>query len=293
MSDEMKDTTDRTTAHQPSREVDPDVHVWEWLRYATNLFPDKQQIAFLPVVAADPQTAAESLAALVPRPGGAGRHVHFVNAYTIALASADPALREVLCDEALNFPDGRPLQWVSSLAGHAPRIQQVRGPRFFEDSIAHGRIAGLKHYLLGSTPEVLEKLTSRLETKFPGVQIVGVESPPFRALTEQEYAEQDTRILRSDAEVVWVGLGTPKQDFEARRLAQALPVVALAVGAAFDFSAGTLKEAPTWMRGVGLEWLYRLVREPRRLWRRYLFGNVRFVRVGVTGAVRERARSRR
>jgi N-acetylglucosaminyldiphosphoundecaprenol N-acetyl-beta-D-mannosaminyltransferase len=180
------------------------------------------------------------------------------------------------------------LQWVSALADHSPKLQQVRGPAFFEQAIDAGRAAGLRHYLLGSTVEVLEKLTQNLHDRYPGAEIVGAESPPFRPLSEAECREQDARILASGANIVWVGLGTPKQDFEARRLAQSIPVVALAIGAAFDFSAGTLNEAPKWMRAVGLEWAFRLIKEPRRLWRRYLIGNVRFIRVVAADALAQR-----
>ena len=113
------------------------------------------------------------------------------------------------------------------------------------------------------------------------MRIVGVESPPFRVLSADELAQQDDRVLSSGADIVWVGLGTPKQDIESERLAAALPIVAVAVGAAFDFTAGTLQEAPAWMKSVGLEWFYRLIKEPRRLWKRYVFGNLRFLKAAL------------
>ena len=153
----------------------------------------------------------------------------------------------------------------------------MRGPQLFLDVFDRGRAQGVKHFLLGSTPEVLDALERSLTTKFPGIYIVGVESPPFRELSSSEAHAQDARIAATGAHVVWVGLGTPKQDFEAKRIAGALPVVAVAIGAAFDFAAGTLRPAPTWMTNVGLEWTYRLIREPRRLWKRYVFGNARFL----------------
>jgi N-acetylglucosaminyldiphosphoundecaprenol N-acetyl-beta-D-mannosaminyltransferase len=142
----------------------------------------------------------------------------------------------------------------------------------------NGRRHGIQHFLLGSTPAVLHSLARELQTRFPGVDIVGMESPPFRPLTESERQHQDRRIRNSEAHVVWVGLGTPKQDIEARRLAAHLPVVAIGIGAAFDFTAGTAQLAPAWMSNVGLEWFYRLVKEPRRLWKRYIFGNLRFLK---------------
>ena len=116
--------------------------------------------------------------------------------------------------------------------------------------------------------------------------MVAAESPPFRPLTAAEVAAQDQRIRQSGAELVWVGLGTPKQDHEVARLAAELPVVALAVGAAFDFLAGTKPQAPLWMQRSGTEWAFRLASEPKRLTRRYLWGNPRFLQA----ALRDRPR---
>lgn len=211
-----------------------------------------------------------------------GRHVHLANAYTIALADKSAEYRRVLNSPAVNFPDGKPIGWVSELLGHSPSLEHIRGPQLFLDVFEQGSMQGsIKHYLLGSTPEVLAALVANLETKFPNVSIVGAESPPFRALSDAELEAQDARIMESAADIVWVGLGTPKQDFEVERLARNLPVLAIAVGAAFDFAAGTLKEAPPWMTNSGLEWLFRLISEPRRLWRRYVFGNARFVKAAL------------
>lgn len=230
-------------------------------------------------VSATPQGACDQVIAIAKK--GPGRHVHLANAYTVALADKSLAYREFFAAPALNFPDGKPIAWISALRGHSPRLAQVRGPKLFLDVFDQGRSNDIRHYLLGSTPEVLDSLEGRLTTRFPGVAIVGSESPPFRQLSATELKEQDARILASGAHIVWVGLGTPKQDEEAQRLANSLPVVAIAIGAAFDFAAGTTSEAPTWMVTVGLEWFYRLSHEPRRLWRRYLFGNARFLKAAL------------
>lgn len=210
--------------------------------------------------------------------GKRGRHVHLVNAYTIALADKSLDYRRALGKPALNFADGKPIGWVSAMSGHAPRVKQVRGPQLFLDVFDRGRSSGVRHFLLGSTPEVLKALEENLRERFPGVLIVGAQSPPFRAVSKEELAEQDLAIRDSQADIVWVGLGTPKQDFEAQRLAMRLPVVAVAIGAAFDFAAGSAREAPRWMTRLGVEWVFRFAREPRRLWRRYVFGNMRFVK---------------
>jgi N-acetylglucosaminyldiphosphoundecaprenol N-acetyl-beta-D-mannosaminyltransferase len=153
----------------------------------------------------------------------------------------------------------------------------VYGPDLFLDVFARGQDVGLRHYLLGSTPEVLDALQRELRRRFPLARIAGACSPPFRPLSPGELHDQQQDILASGADIVWVGLGTPKQDVHAAELASSLPVVCAAVGAAFDFVAGHKPQAPGWMRRGGLEWTFRLGCEPRRLWRRYLFGNARFV----------------
>jgi N-acetylglucosaminyldiphosphoundecaprenol N-acetyl-beta-D-mannosaminyltransferase len=167
--------------------------------------------------------------------------------------------------------------WMSRLLHRSPHLEQVRGPEFFRDVFRVAEPRDVRHYLLGSTPDVLEKLVSNLKRDFPHAAIVGSHSPPFRSMTQEELAAQDQAIKSSGANVVWVGLGTPKQDIEVARLASSLPVVAIAIGAAFDFSAGTKREAPSWLSPLGLEWTFRLLTEPRRLWKRYLFGNIGFV----------------
>jgi len=203
-------------------------------------------------------------------------HIHLANAYTVALSDRDDAYRQLI-NEGVVFADGKPITWISRLAGQTPRIEQVRGPQLFLDVLDAGRSSGLRHFFLGSTDDVLQRMRARLIERFEGVEIVGAYSPPFRPLTTEEISDQDALIQQSHADIVWVGLGTPKQDIEAARLAQSTDRPAVAIGAAFDFMAGALRVAPHWMQRVGLEWLFRLASEPRRLWRRYLFGNVRFV----------------
>lgn len=210
---------------------------------------------------------------------GTGLDVHLCNAYTLALADGDDDYRAMLSRASANFPDGTPVVWANRLLHRDAAVahERVRGPGLFLDVFDAGQERGLKHYLLGSTPDVLAALEQNLRERYPRADIVGVESPPFRALTEQEQAEQAGRLRASGAHVVWVGLGTPKQDWECARLRELVPAVFVAVGAAFDFAAGTKSVAPQWMQDNGLEWVHRLASEPRRLWKRYLFGNTRFV----------------
>lgn len=208
-----------------------------------------------------------------------------VNSYSFALASRDRTYMEVLRGPGINLPDGGPLA-TTLRRTHAVPFRQVRGPGLFEDCLDRGRTHNLKHFFLGGSEETLERLVHQVGVRFPGCEVAGSWSPPFRALSEEELAEQDRMIRDSGAHIVWVGLGTPKQDMEALRLVSDLGVTAAAVGAAFDFTAGTKPVAPRWMQRTHLEWLFRLATEPRRLWKRYLVGNLQFLWLAVTHARR-------
>lgn len=234
--------------------------------------------AGVPITVCLPSEAAEAVIGLATATEG-GADVHLCNAYTIALADKDPKFHALLRRSTFNFPDGKSLVWANQLVHRDTFVPDARvyGPDLFLDVVALGRSAGLRHFLLGSTPAVLDALATELDRRFPGTQIVGASSPPFRNLTRREHAEQAQLLASSTAQIVWVGLGTPRQDWEAARLAAAVPAVFCAVGAAFDFVAGAKRQAPPWMQQRGLEWGYRLATEPRRLWRRYLFGNARFL----------------
>lgn len=208
--------------------------------------------------------------------------VHFANAYTIALADSDPAYAGLFgASQALNLTDGMPVAWVGQRAYGYSKDQwpRVYGPDVMEAVLS--RDTGLRHYLLGGSEQTLTTLKQAIAGRFPKAVIAGAESPPFRSLSPAEVDAQDWRIRDSGAQIVWVGLGTPKQDWEVARLASELPVVALAVGAAFDFIAGTKSQAPVWMQRSGTEWVYRVVSEPRRLTKRYLWGNPRFLRAAA------------
>ncbi|AWI31838.1 glycosyltransferase [Streptomyces sp. ICN441] len=216
-----------------------------------------------------------------------GSDVHLCNAYTLALGDRDPELLGTLRSAFLNLADGQPVVWANRFLhrGTALPRGRVYGPDLMLDVFSMSQGTGLRHYLLGSTPDVLAALQRELRRRFPRAVLAGSCSPPFRSLTARELRDQEEDIRAREADIVWVGLGTPLQDHRAAELGAALPVVTVAVGAAFDFIAGSKRQAPHWMRRGGLEWLFRLGCEPRRLWRRYLFGNARFVK----GVVRQAA----
>lgn len=248
--------------------------------------------AGIPIAACDRATAAAAVIGMASAERDTGADIHLCNAYTLSLADRDQELRRMLGRATVNFPDGMSVVWANRLLHRSrdlPR-ERVYGPDLFLDVLAHGQ--HLRHYLIGGTPEVLAALQAELSRRFPEATIVGAESPPFRPITDAEWSEQAQRLALARAQIVWLGLGTPKQDWVAADLAARHPAVYVAVGAAFDFVAGTKSQAPRWMQRNGLEWVFRLVTEPRRLWRRYLIGNAIFLRAVAAGRARPPASER-
>ena len=205
------------------------------------------------------------------------RSIAVTGMHGVTEAQHDPTFKIILNAADMVVPDGMPLVWLARFKGHKLE-RRVYGPElmatFFESTTENG----YRHFLYGSTPAVLQRLSDALQKRFPGTVIAGTYSPPFRDLTPEEDAAIVAKINEANPHVVWVGLSTPKQEqwiFRHRHVLGA--AVAVGVGAAFDINSGTKKQAPRWMREHGLEWLFRLCQEPRRLWRRYLLQGSQFV----------------
>jgi N-acetylglucosaminyldiphosphoundecaprenol N-acetyl-beta-D-mannosaminyltransferase len=174
-------------------------------------------------------------------------------------------------------PDGMPLAWLLRMAGFRDS-DRVCGPELMPDLFIRSQRHGYRHFLYGGSPEALELLRARLLALAPGALIVGSHSPPYRPLTPKEDAEIVAEINASEADIVWVGLSTPKQErWMADHRERLTASVLIGVGAAFDINAGLVKRAPPFLRRTGFEWTYRLFLEPGRLWRRYLSSNPAFV----------------
>ena len=189
----------------------------------------------------------------------------------------DEELRRIHNAAGMVVPDGMPLVWLSCLNGHAD-VERVYGPDLMLASCDFSLLRSYRHYLYGGAEGVAQKLAERLRERFPGICIVGCCSPPFRPLTKEEDDELVQKINTARPDFVWVGLGTPKQErWMAAHIDRIQASVLIGVGAAFDFHAGVKRQAPPWMQRSGLEWLFRLVTEPRRLAGRYLVNNPRFV----------------
>lgn len=200
---------------------------------------------------------------------GRKEYVCVRDAHGIVQSQADAALRLIHNRAFLVTPDGMPMVWALWQAGHGTS-DRVYGPDLMLSVFETGIPKGARHFLYGATDETLARLSSQLLRKFPQAQIVGAYAPPFRPLTEDEEAAIADTINRSGADVVWVGLSTPKQEFWMARMRCRLEAPMLVgVGAAFDFHAGLKRQAPRIVQRSGFEWTFRLMCEPRRLWRRY------------------------
>jgi N-acetylglucosaminyldiphosphoundecaprenol N-acetyl-beta-D-mannosaminyltransferase len=210
--------------------------------------------------------------------------------HTVIACQDDPELRAAVLGADFTVPDGQPLVWALRLLGR--RLDdRVYGPELMDRACARAAASGQRFYLYGGRNQgALVQLARSLRLRYPGLHIVGGHSPPYRSLTPQEEQSIADEINRSRADVVWVGVGVPKQEkwMAAMRERLEAPVL-VGVGAAFDFHAGLIPQAPVRMQRLGLEWLFRLIQEPRRLWRRYLRYNPRF----VTGFIRQYAAHRR
>jgi N-acetylglucosaminyldiphosphoundecaprenol N-acetyl-beta-D-mannosaminyltransferase len=205
-------------------------------------------------------------------------YVCVANVHTIMASAEDPDLRAAVLGSSINVPDGQPLVWALNALGH--RLDgRVYGPELMARACNRAVETGHRFYLYGGrNPGALVQLVLNLRKRHPGVMIVGGYSPPHRALSERERAAVADDINASGADVVWVGIGVPKQEkWMAEMRPRLTAPVLVGVGAAFDFHAGLVPQAPHWMQDSGLEWAYRLAREPRRLWRRYMRYNPRFV----------------
>ena len=188
-----------------------------------------------------------------------------------------PELKAIFDDAGLITPDGMPMVWLARKAGF-DRVERVYGPTLMLMVSERSVAPGYRHFLYGGNEGVAEELKAEMEKRFPGIQIVGTYCPPFRPLTETEDEEVISMINESEADIVWVGLSTPKQErWMAAHKNRINANVMLGVGAAFDFHTGKVKQAPVWVQNHGLEWLFRLIQEPRRLWKRYLVNNSMFV----------------
>ena len=223
---------------------------------------------------------------------GRSHVAHFVSADPTVLGRRNPAFADTLNAGDLNLPDG--ISIIATLRLGGRRCRRVTGSDALSFLGRWGIDRGTRHYLLGAEPGVAETLRRRLGSQLPTIKIVGTDTLPTGPTADQDLREIARRVKAAGTELLWIGLGTPSQQLVAARLREldSAPVI-LCVGAAFDFASGLKRRPPVWMQRTGLEWLGRLIAEPRRLWRRYLIGNAVFVVGATEELLRERRRNRR
>lgn len=233
------------------------------------------------VSAVNPATALTTINQWIT--SGEHNYVCVTGVHGVMESQLDLQLKQIHNRAGLVTPDGMPLVWINWLHGNST-VDRVYGPDLMLAVAESGLTVngesqnGFKHFLYGGREGVADQLAFRLRERFPGIQIVGTYCPPFRPLTESEDSQVIGLIDSSGADIVWVGLSTPKQErWMAAHHNKLQASVMIGVGAAFDMHAGLLTQAPHWMQRSGTEWLFRLLVEPRRLWRRYLVNNPRFV----------------
>ncbi|SFP37127.1 polymer biosynthesis protein, WecB/TagA/CpsF family [Butyrivibrio proteoclasticus] len=215
-----------------------------------------------------------------------GQYICFSNVHTSVVARENHDYLNTLNGAAFVFPDGAPIYRVEKMRGFVG-AERVAGPDFMENMFRDTMDGKVSHFFYGSTEKTLANLRENLQMVYPGLNVKGMYSPPFRKLTPEEDAEVIKMINESGADIVWVGLGAPKQEEWMRDHKGKINAVMMGVGAGFDFHAGTLKRAPLWIRRVGLEWLFRLFKEPARLFKRYVVNNIKFMVYLLTDKTRE------
>ncbi len=238
--------------------------------------PASQDVLGVSLALTDYERTLEWIDATVA--AGARGYLCVAAVHTVMASREDPSLRAAVKGASFTVPDGQPLVWALRALGH-PLGDRVYGPELMERACARAAVTGQRFFLYGGRSQgALVELARELRLRHPGLQIVGGYAPPFRPLTDAEESAIAHDIDRSGADVVWVGIGVPKQEkWMARMRPQLRAPVLIGVGAAFDFHAGLVPQAPPRLQRLGLEWLYRFIHEPRRLGRRYLRYNPRFV----------------
>lgn len=208
------------------------------------------------------------------------RYVCAANVHMLMEARDSSEYAKVVNTADLVTPDGMPLVWMTRLKGQRNQ-QRVYGPTLMFHILEASARENIPVGFYGSSPKVLQTLTARMQAQFPNLKITYSFSPPFREIDHEEDMQIVENIRTSGARILFVGLGCPKQEKWMAEHRGKINAVMLGVGAAFDFHAGVKSQAPTWMQKIGLEWVYRLLTEPHRLWRRYLYHNPRFIFLAI------------
>ncbi|WP_415295356.1 WecB/TagA/CpsF family glycosyltransferase [Clostridium perfringens] len=205
-----------------------------------------------------------------------GNYICVSNVHTTVMSYENEVYRNIQNSAAMALPDGSPLSVVSKMRGFK-EAERVTGPDLMEELFRVSNEKGYTHYFYGSTKETLEKLKENLIRKFPNLKIAGMYSPPFRKLTSEEDEKIIDEINQSNVDFLWIGLGAPKQEIWMYEHKDKIKALMIGVGAGFDYHSGNIKRAPKLMQNLNLEWLYRLLQDPKRLYKRYMITNTKFI----------------
>lgn len=256
----MSDVTVRSAAATPGAGTQPD--------------PPRVDVLGTGVSAIDMDDALRIVGGWIAE--GRDSYVCVTGVHGVMESRRDGALRDVYDGAGLVTPDGMPLVWLCRAAGF-PHVGRVYGPDLLLALAEAGVARGYRHFFYGGAPGIADRLAGRLRERFPGMVVAGTYCPPFRPLTAEEDREVAHLLREACPDIVWVGLGAPRQERWMAEHVGGVPGVMIGVGAAFDFHSGAKPQAPRWIQRSGLEWAFRLASEPRRLWRRYLVYNTGFV----------------
>ena len=208
---------------------------------------------------------------------GRSGYICVTGVHGVMEAQTDPEFLHILNHAAINLPDGMPMTWVGHLQGFR-KMDRVFGPDFMTAICRLSVERGYRNFFYGGQPGVAKLLSEALTNRFPGLQVVGIFAPPFRPLTSHEEDEVIAQVLQSRPHIVWVGLSTPKQErFMAQYASRFQVPLMVGVGAAFDYHTGQIRDCSLWIKRAGLQWLHRLIQDPKRLWKRYLINNPAFI----------------
>ena len=235
--------------------------------------PDRVNIIGVPISAVNMKSCIEKI--FEDFDAARGKYICVSNVHTTVMAHDDPQYRKVQAESFLSIPDGKPLSVVGRK--QIPDMDRVTGPDLMREIFTLSKEKPLRHFFYGNTPENLEKLISVLQRDYPWLVVSGCEPSVFRDMSEQEEAELAGRINATAPDFVWVALGAPRQELFCHRMVGKINALMVGVGGAFNVLAGVVPEAPRWMQDMSLEWLYRLIQEPKRLFRRYAVTNTKFI----------------
>jgi N-acetylglucosaminyldiphosphoundecaprenol N-acetyl-beta-D-mannosaminyltransferase len=241
--------------------------------------PKRLTILGIPLAVVDMNSAVDVISGWVD--GNRSRYVCAADVHSVMRAQDDPAHNRALCRADMVLPDGMPLVWMSKLRGQKD-VGRVCGPDLMLRVFEYSQDRKWRHYFFGGSPGVADALANKAKDLYPQLIVAGTSCPPFRSMSPHELEKTIAEINSVSPDFVWVGLGCPKQEiWMCENVEKLTHSVAIGVGAAFDFHSGRISRAPRWMRSAGLEWMHRLISEPRRLWRRYLYLAPRFVILGT------------